>query len=135
MTNPITTLVGSGKIRDDMDTLNTNFARRLAHAVVTLTNDAVLVAADGGTRYRLDGTTNAIDVTLPSSAGLHVGWTVAFVLVNAANAATVTPASGNVYGGNGGSAASVTLTAVWTQAEVEWTGTEWLLVRFFAPTP
>lgn len=135
MTSPITTLVGTGKLRDDMDTLNENAVRRLAWSVETLTDATALTAEQGSTLFRLDSTTNSCDVTLPDDADLYVGWRARFVLVEASNGGDVAPDSGNLNGLDGGPVSHKALTDVWTQLEVVWTGDEWLVAHFFEPAP
>lgn len=135
MTSPITTLVGSSKLRDDMDTLNTNFARRLAWNVETLYEQLGLTPEQGGTLFRLDSSVSLCDITLPANADLHVGWTVAFVLVDATTGGDVATDSGSILGLNGGLVGNKALTVLGEYLELVWSGSEWVAVRYFAPTP
>jgi hypothetical protein len=135
MATPITTLAYTDSGSTIVDSANQNFSRRHAWDVVTLTDTYDVLAADEGTLFRLDSSTNAITLTMPDSADIYVGWTVRAVLVESSNGADVYPDTGDLYGLDGGAAGHKVMTNAWTQIEVAWTGGEWLVTYFYVPAP
>lgn len=133
MTNPIDSLPNS--VSSSRNTIDQNFSRRLAWSVETLDDVATLTADQGCTLFRLDSTTNACAVALPAEAYLHVGWTVAFVLVEASNGGDVTPDAAQILGLDGGLASHKALSVVGEYLELVWTGDEFMVVRYYSPTP